>query len=241
MFPAERPRALAAAMLAGVLLAGMLPAVALADGPVANDDGLSAIEDGGPTSLDVLANDSSGDTLTITDANAPAPQHGATTTDGLTITYTPDPDFNGVDTFGYTITDAEFATASATVTVTVTSVNDAPSGANATVVTNEDTAYLFTAADFGLTDSHDSPPNGLESVVVATLPSVGALTLDGSAVQAGDEIAAADISSGKLQFKPALNGNGTGYATFTFRVRDDGGTSNGGIDLSSSPTRSRSM
>ena len=67
---------------------------------------LSALEDGGPTTLDVLGNDT-GDTLTITDANAPAPQHGATTTDGATITYTPDPDFNGVDTFGYTITDAE--------------------------------------------------------------------------------------------------------------------------------------
>ena len=46
-----------------------------------------------------------------------------------------------------------------TITVTVRSVNDAPSGTNNTVSTNEDTAYTFAAADFGFSDANDSPAN----------------------------------------------------------------------------------
>ena len=33
-----------------------------------------------------------------------------------------------------------------------------------------------------------------------------------------------------MVFTPATNGNGTGYASFTFQVQDDGGTANGGQD-----------
>src|SRR5439155_630405 len=45
----------------------------------------------------------------------------------------------------------------------------------------------------------------------------------------------ADIGAGKLKFSPAANANGTGYATFTFQVQDDGATANGGVDLDQSP------
>ena len=48
-----------------------------------------------------------------------------------------------------------------TITVNVTSVNDAPAGTDNTVTTLEDTAYVFTAADFGFTDPNDSPANSL--------------------------------------------------------------------------------
>ena len=34
---------------------------------------------------------------------------------------------------------------------------------------------------------------------------------------------------------PAPNGNGTGYASFTYTVRDNGGTANGGQDTDASP------
>ena len=46
---------------------------------------------------------------------------------------------------------------------------------------------------------------------------------------AGDEIAVGDL--GDLVFTPAANANGAGYASFNFKVRDDGGTANGGVDL----------
>ena len=42
------------------------------------------------------------------------------------VTYTPDADYNGTDTFTYTITQGD-KTSSADVTVTIEAVNDAPS------------------------------------------------------------------------------------------------------------------
>ena len=59
--------------------------------------------------------------------------HGTVTTDGTTTTYTPDPDYNGPDSYTYTITDdgttngvADPKSDTATVSVTVTEVNDTP-------------------------------------------------------------------------------------------------------------------
>ena len=116
------------------------------------------------------------------------------------------------------------------ITIDVTSVNDAPEGTDTTVTTLEDTDYSFNAADFGFTDPADNAsPNNLQSVIINTLPTTGTLFLSGVAVTAGQEIAVADIPN--LTFTPLANDNGTGYADFTFQVRDDGGTANGGIDL----------
>jgi VCBS repeat-containing protein len=118
-----------------------------------------------------------------------------------------------------------------TITFNVTAVNDAPSGTNNTVTTDEDTQFAFTAANFGFADPNDTPPNGLQSVVITTLPAAGSLTLSGAGVSAGAEIPVASITAGNLRFLSALNAFGSPYTTFTFQVRDNGGTLNGGVDL----------
>ena len=89
-----------------------------------------------------------------------------------------------------------------TITVNVTSVNDAPAGADKTVTTLEDTAYTFTAADFGFSDPNDSPANSLLAVKISTLPTAGTLTDNGVAVTAGQFVSAADIAAGLLKFTP---------------------------------------
>ncbi len=53
-----------------------------------------------------------------------------------------------------------------TITVNVTAVNDAPAGTDKTVTTLEDTAYTFTAADFGFSDPNDTPANNLLAVKI---------------------------------------------------------------------------
>ncbi len=121
-----------------------------------------------------------------------------------------------------------FSASTASSSVAVAAVNDAPSGVNNTVTTLEDTAYVFAAADFGFSDSDG---NALAAVSIASLPASGTLTNNGIAVTAGQLVAAADIGAGLLRFTPAPDANGTGYATFTFQVQDDGGTANGGVDL----------
>src|SRR5439155_988222 len=42
------------------------------------------------------------------------------------------------------------------------------------------------------------------------------------------------IDAGKLKYTPAADGNGRRYRSFTFQVRDNGGTANGGVDLDQS-------
>src|SRR5205085_1661974 len=75
----------------------------------------------------------------------------------------------------------------------------------------------------------------LLAVEITTLPTAGTLTLSGGAVTAGQIIAATNITARKLVFTPAANANGTGYASLTFQVQDNGGTGNGGVDTDQSP------
>ncbi|MGH8651761.1 MAG: cadherin domain-containing protein [Gammaproteobacteria bacterium] len=105
--------------------------------------------------------------------------------------------------------------------VTVTPVNEAPSGTDTTVTTNEDTTYSFAAIDFGFTDG--DPGDVLSAVRIDTLPAAGSLTLSGLAVSAGQVVSMADLTAGNLLFTPAANANGSPYASFSFSVRDTGG------------------
>lgn len=71
------------------------------------------------TSADItlIATDPDGDPLTYTIASAPA--NGIVSGTGPDITYTPNADFTGADTFTYEVTDSAGSTASATVTINV--------------------------------------------------------------------------------------------------------------------------
>jgi len=69
-----------------------------------------------------------------------------------------------------------------TITLNVTSANDAPEGADATVVVPEDTAYVFGLADFGFSDPRDVPSNGFAAVRIVSLPVAGTLTRNAVAV-----------------------------------------------------------
>src|SRR5205814_1963111 len=162
------------------------------------------------------------------------------------VSYTPDANYNGNDSFTFKVTDrgdpdncgtpatfcdAKLDSTETTVPITINSVNDAPDGADKTVATNEDTSYTLQTADFGFTDSSDSPANPLAAVKITTLPGAGTLKNNGVAVTLPAEISATDITAGKLTFSPAADANGNNYAQFDFKVRDDGGIANSGTDL----------
>ena len=115
-----------------------------------------------------------------------------------------------------------------TLAINVTAVNQAPAGASATVSTNENTPYTFSAANFGYSDPHNSPAEPFAGLIVDTLPSAGTLTDNGHAVIAGQFVSASDVANGLLVFTPASNGSGSPYANFTFQVENNGGTANGG-------------
>lgn len=108
-----------------------------------------------------------------------------------------------------------------TFTFDVTPINDAPEGTDGSATIDEDGSHTFSQSDFGFSDPDDTPADDFAGVVITTLPSAGALTLNGVAVSAGDMISAADIAAGHLVFTPGANESGDDYASFTFQVVDD--------------------
>ncbi|MGH7893485.1 MAG: hypothetical protein ACREQL_02400, partial [Candidatus Binatia bacterium] len=108
-------------------------------------------------------------------------------------------------------------------TITVTPVNNAPSGTNKTIAMPQDTARVFTVADFGFTDVDVGDTMSAVRIDALSLPPGATLQLSGVDVLANDVIAEADITAGNLIFTPALGASGVPYAGFTFSVRDTGG------------------
>lgn len=87
------------------------------DPPEANDD-QAIVHQGANAAIAVLANDSDLNDDPLTIITVADPENGTVTISGDRITYSPDDEFTGTDSFAYSISDGA-ATASATVTVTV--------------------------------------------------------------------------------------------------------------------------
>jgi hypothetical protein len=108
--------------------------------PDAVNDTATVDEDSIDNAINVLDNDSClpdvGETLSVTGVSDPP--HGAAAFTATGVTYTPDANYFGSDSFTYTISDGNDGTDTATVNVTVNNVNDNPDAVNdtATVVKN---------------------------------------------------------------------------------------------------------
>ena len=120
---------------------------------------ISAIADSATTSEDtavdinVLENDSyltSAPIIVTTDNES----NGSTAITTNIVTYTPNADFNGTDTFSYTITQGD-KTSSADVTVTIGEVNDAPSINSASTISVAENQTMVTTISIADPDSGD--------------------------------------------------------------------------------------
>lgn len=114
--------------------------------PVAADGSASTAEDTA-LSITLSATDADGDALTY--AVATPPSHGTLSDLGSgNMTYAPNADYNGADSFTFTATDPSAAVSNAaTVSITVTAVNDAPViSSPATTSVNEDESVSVTLA-----------------------------------------------------------------------------------------------
>jgi uncharacterized repeat protein (TIGR01451 family) len=175
--------------------------------PVAVDDNATTDEDT-PVTIPVLGNDSDpdGDSLTVTSVTAAANGTTMVNPDG-TITYIPDPDYCGQDSFTYTISDGRGGTDTATVGVTVNCVNDPPVAQDDAATTNSDTAVTIEVL------ANDSDPDGTlnpATVFINTPPSDGSVIVN---------------SDGTATYTP--DPGFSGVDTFTYTVDDNEGlTSN---------------
>lgn len=171
-------------------------------GPTANDDPATTDEDT-PVTIAVLGNDipeTSGAALSVTSTSTPAHGTAVVNTDD-TVTYTPSLNFNGVDSFLYTMSETGGGSDSAAVTVTVNPVNDAP-------VANDDpdvSTQVDTPVDIDVL-ANDTDPDG-DSLTISsyTSPAHGGL-----------------ISSGDLlTYSPEPEYSGSD--SFTYTVQDPSG------------------
>ncbi len=76
------------------------------------------------------------------------------------MVYSPDQDFNGFDSFQYTVTDNNTTSDPATVSITINPVNDIPSiTGQAVLATDEDTSLAITLADLTVSDPDNTYPD----------------------------------------------------------------------------------
>jgi uncharacterized membrane protein len=171
--------------------------------PVAADDQVTTLEDM-TFALDVLANDSDpddyshqGDALTVIAVTQPG--HGQLVINAdQSLSYTPFENYNGSDSFTYTICDADGKTATAAVQITVAPLNDAPLLLADTATTLEDTPFTFAVL------ANDSDIDGdVLTITAVTQPANGFITIQ---------------PNGSLIFAPTANFNG--LASFRYTASD---------------------
>ncbi|MEF1192273.1 tandem-95 repeat protein, partial [Vibrio parahaemolyticus] len=158
-------------------------------------DSTNVVEDT-PTIINVLGNDTfeGKDKVVSLDAeNGPKNGTVIVNNDG-TVTYTPDDNYVGEDTFTYIITSGGVSE-STTVNVDVTPVNDAPVAKDDIATTQEDTAVTIDV----LPNDTDVDGDKL-SVESASVPK---------------EQGTVEVVNGKLVFTPAENFNGDAEITYT--------------------------
>ncbi|HGZ7364376.1 TPA: tandem-95 repeat protein, partial [Vibrio parahaemolyticus] len=161
-------------------------------------DKATVVEDT-PTIIKVLGNDTfEGDdkVVSLDTNNGPANGTVSVNPDG-SVTYTPNDNYHGEDTFTYIVTSGGVSE-SAIVEVNVTPVNDAPVAKDDTAITDEDTPVTIDVL------SNDTDVDGDKlSIQSATVP------------EAQGKV---EIVDGKLVFTPAENFNG--HAEITYTVTD---------------------
>ncbi len=98
------------------------------DPPIANNDKAETFEDAPIEKIDVLVNDTDVDKDPLTVKEVTQASHGKVeiNSDNTTIKYTPEHNYNGLDTFTYTVKDPGGLTSTAKVEVKIIPLNDPP-------------------------------------------------------------------------------------------------------------------
>ncbi len=189
--------------------------------PQPQDDSFNVPENSSATTLDVLSNDIAVEPSLLTVSAVTQPSHGTVTisVDNKSVQYTPDPFFNGPDSFTYTAHDA-FGSVDATVNMTVDLVNNSPQ-----------------AGDDEATVDQDSGANEIDVLANDSDPDFGQ-TVSVTQVTQGHHGTAAISGSGTgLTYTP--NNGYVGPDSFTYTISDgNGGTATASVVVSVQQTGS---
>jgi hypothetical protein len=143
---------------------------AVNDAPTAAAGSIATTEDtAGTLDLTTLSSDVDEDTLTYTVAD---PTYGKVELSGGIVTYTPNDNFFGSDSFTYSVSDNTKTTIDYTISVTINSINDIPTSGPTAVTIEEDTIVDIDISEL-ISDVED---DGL-TVVIESNPTQGNVSL----------------------------------------------------------------
>ncbi len=165
--------------------------------PVSNDDQITTNEDIS-ANISLVSTDANNDALTYSIAS---PSNGTLSGTIPNLTYTPNPNFNGADSFTFRTNDGKANSNTAIVNVTVNPVDDAPIATNDIYVVAEDDALEVTAPGILINDT-EADGSTLTAQLVTTTPE-GTLVLN---------------PNGSFTYTPPANFSGT--ETFTYTAFD---------------------
>ncbi len=165
--------------------------------PVAQSDTVEGSEDS-PSYIQLVATD--GDPLTYKLVTPPS--HGVLVGVPPTLTYLPDSNANGVDTFTFRASDGQETSTVATVTLNIAPVNDAPLAAGDAYTMDEDTPLDVLVGEGLLANDSDVEGATLSALLVVG-PTHGTLTLE---------------PDGAFRYTPDADFNGAD--SFTYRASD---------------------
>ncbi|MBW2370641.1 MAG: tandem-95 repeat protein, partial [Deltaproteobacteria bacterium] len=190
--------------------------------PVAHDDNFRVMEDNTITitlATELLGNDTDRDGNSLSMSNFMQPSHGnlADNGDG-TLTFTPDRNFNGTDSFTYTISDQDGGSATGTAIIVVTPVGDTPQVTDASARPGEQSGLIF--IEQNANDGSEVTHFRISGITSGTLTLEDGVT----EVHDGDYITVAQ-GRGGLRFTPA--GNSTADGQFSVESSEDGVTAAG--------------
>lgn len=197
--------------------------LSIAQNFTAVNDTVSVNEDTTNNTINVLANDTTtpGTNTQLTIQAVGTPSQGGTVsiaTNGSSVVYTPKSNFNGVETFSYTVRDQTGATAVATVTMNVQPVNDNP-------VANADTITTIRSGDSNvfidvLGNDTQGPDTGETLRVTSTgVPSQGgSVRIDNNGIGLRYTPKAGFVGQETISYTIGDGNGGTATSTVTIQV-----------------------
>jgi len=123
------------------------------------------------------------------------------------FTYTPAANFNGTDSFEYTVLDGHGGSTEGTVQVTVSPVNDLPSLTNNGASFDQDTTLTITAAMLTASDVESSAAS--LTFTLDSAPSHGAVKRNGVTLVVNDSFSAQDVANGLVTYVPPAGYSGS--------------------------------
>ena len=167
--------------------------------PIATPEYITVQEDK-PASITLMASDLNGDRLTYHIVTGPS--HGKLSSTVPEITYTPESNYSGTDSFTFMVNDGTVDSNTVSISLSVEAINDPPIANHQSAMTRVDRSVFI-----ALTGS-DVDSDKLK-YAIATQPENGSLTF-------GSDF----DTSGKLTYTP--NANFTGKDSFAFKLNDGG-------------------